>query len=105
METMSHVQSADTIRIIKDTVTYDLLPAEEGGYIVTVTDYPSCLSEGETIDEALANAEDALYGCLLVDQEAGFALPEHLETFLHRLSERIDEQDQSPPTHRGYSST
>ncbi len=37
METMSRVQSADTIRIIKDAVTYDLLPAEEGGYVVTVT--------------------------------------------------------------------
>ena len=105
METMNHVQSADTIRIIKDAITYDLLPAEEGGYVVTVTDYPSCLSEGETIDEALANAEDALYGCLLTDKEAGFDLPETLETFLHRLSERIDEQDQSPTAHRGYSST
>src|SRR3954467_8409342 len=105
METMNRVQSADTIRIIKDAITYDLLPAEEGGYVVTVTDYPSCLSEGNTIDEALANAEDALFGCLLVDKEAGFDLPETLKTFLHRIGERTDEQDQSPTTHRGYSST
>jgi predicted RNase H-like HicB family nuclease len=105
MESIKQIQSADTIRIIKDAVTYDLLPAEEGGYIVTVPDYPSCLSEGETIDEALANAEDALYGCLLVDKEAGFDLPETLETFLHRLSERIDEQDQSPTGQRAYPGT
>lgn len=105
MESIKQIQSADMIRIIKDSITYDLLPAEEGGYIITVTDYPSCLSEGETIDEALANAEDALYGCLLVDKEAGFDLPETLETFLHRLSERINEQDQSLTAQRAYPGT
>jgi antitoxin HicB len=104
METMNRVLSTDTIRIIKDAVTYELTP-EEGGYTVTVTDYPSCSSQGETIDEALTNAEDALYGCLLVDQEAGFDLPKHLETFLHRIGERTDEQDQSPTAQRAYSST
>jgi predicted RNase H-like HicB family nuclease len=103
METMNRILPTDTIRILKDAVTYELMLEEEGGYVVTVIDYPSCLSQGETLDEALANAEDALYGCLLVDQEAGFDLPEHLETFLHRIGERTDEQNQSPTAQRAYS--
>lgn len=72
---------ADTIRVIKDSITYDLAPAEEGGYVITVMDYPSCATQGESIDEALANAEDALYGCLLVDEEAGFTIPPFVESY------------------------
>jgi predicted RNase H-like HicB family nuclease len=102
METRKQSLHADTIRVIKDAVTYDLFPAEEEGYVVMVTDYPSCFSQGETIDEALANAEDALYGCLLEDKAAGFALSETLETFLRRIGQRIDEQDQSLTAHRAY---
>jgi antitoxin HicB len=69
----------DSIRITKQSITYELVPAEEGGYVITVIDYPSCASQGDTIDEALANAEDALVGCLMVDSEAGLLIPPSLE--------------------------
>lgn len=38
----------------------DLIPAEEGGYIVNFPDLPNGWSQGETCAEALAQAEDLL---------------------------------------------
>ena len=32
---------------------------DEGGYVVSFPDLPGCLSSGETVDEAFANAQDA----------------------------------------------
>jgi predicted RNase H-like HicB family nuclease len=36
-----------------------LEPAEEGGYTVYVPSLPGCISEGDTIEEALANIKEA----------------------------------------------
>jgi predicted RNase H-like HicB family nuclease len=33
---------------------------EEGGYTVTVPALPGCVSEGDTVAEALANIQDAM---------------------------------------------
>jgi antitoxin HicB len=38
----------------------DLIPAEEGGFIVNFPDLPNGWSQGETRDDALAQAEDLL---------------------------------------------
>ncbi len=35
---------------------------EEGGYVVEVPSLPGCISEGDTIDEALENIKDAIRG-------------------------------------------
>jgi predicted RNase H-like HicB family nuclease len=37
-----------------------LLPEEEGGYSVFVPLFPSCTTQGETAEEALNNAKEAL---------------------------------------------
>ncbi len=37
-----------------------LEPSEEGGYTVYVPSLPGCISEGETVDEALANIKEAV---------------------------------------------
>ncbi len=52
-----------------------LHPEQQGGYTVTFPDFPGCISEGDSMDEAVAMAEDALAGhveCLLED---GMELP------------------------------
>ncbi|MFA0745431.1 MAG: hypothetical protein LASZOEIN_002242, partial [Candidatus Fervidibacter sp.] len=36
-----------------------LEPSEDGGYTVYVPSLPGCISEGETIEEALANIREA----------------------------------------------
>jgi predicted RNase H-like HicB family nuclease len=38
--------------------------AEEGGYWAEVPAIPGCASQGETIDELLANMREAIEGCL-----------------------------------------
>jgi predicted RNase H-like HicB family nuclease len=37
-----------------------LKPSEEGGYSVTVPVLPGCISEGDSLDEALANIQEAI---------------------------------------------
>ncbi|MBD1920242.1 type II toxin-antitoxin system HicB family antitoxin [Microcoleus sp. FACHB-831] len=37
-----------------------LEPSDEGGYTVYVPSLPGCISEGESIDEALANIQEAI---------------------------------------------
>ncbi|MCI0533223.1 type II toxin-antitoxin system HicB family antitoxin [bacterium] len=48
------------------TYTVELEPQEEGGYTVTVPALPGCISEGDTLEEALTNIEDAIGGYLHV---------------------------------------
>ncbi len=37
-----------------------LEPSEEGGYTVFVPALPGCISEGDTVEEALANIKEAI---------------------------------------------
>ena len=37
-----------------------LEPSDEGGFTVYVPSLPGCISEGETIEEALANIREAI---------------------------------------------
>jgi predicted RNase H-like HicB family nuclease len=37
-----------------------LEPSHEGGYTVYVPSLPGCISEGENVDEALANIQEAI---------------------------------------------
>lgn len=50
--------------------------AEEGGYWAEFPDLPGCVTEGETEEEILAKAKDALSGWLAVRFERNFAIPE-----------------------------
>jgi len=49
---------------------------EEGqGYTVTVPSLPGCVTEGDTIEEALANAREAITGYLRALEKLGQPLP------------------------------
>ncbi|AFZ43876.1 Uncharacterized protein family UPF0150 [Halothece sp. PCC 7418] len=37
-----------------------LEPSDEGGYTVFVPSLPGCISEGDDVDEALANIQEAI---------------------------------------------
>ncbi len=37
----------------------ELSKEEGGGYLVTLPDLPGCMSDGDTIEEAIENAKDA----------------------------------------------
>ena len=62
-----------------------ILTPEDGGYVVTVPALPGCVTEGDTLEEALENARDAieLYVESLVAR--GLAVPR--ETVAPRVEE------------------
>jgi predicted RNase H-like HicB family nuclease len=37
---------------------------EDGGYVAECPSIPGCVSEGETIEQAMANIKEAIEGCL-----------------------------------------
>ena len=43
--------------------------AEEGGYWAEVPALPGCMTQGETMEELVANAREAIEGCLEVLNE------------------------------------
>ena len=49
--------------------------AEEGGFVVSVPDLPGCWTQGETRDEALANAKEAIAAYLDALEELGKPVP------------------------------
>ena len=53
-----------------------LYPEEEGGYSVSVPSLPGCVTQGDTVEEALANAQEAARGWLLAEQDRAGYLPE-----------------------------
>ena len=75
------------------------LAAEEGGgYLVEYPDVPLCQSDGETIEEAVANGRDALGGSLMCYLQDGKPLPKpssgqaYSGTFRIRMSKTMHAQ-------------
>ncbi len=48
---------------------------EGGGYLAEYPDIPGCMSDGETIEAAIANGRQALRDCLEVFKESGRKIP------------------------------
>lgn len=48
---------------------------EGGGYLVEYPDVPGCMSDGETVEEAIASGREALRDCIDVFRESGRKLP------------------------------
>lgn len=55
-----------------------LVPEDDGGYVVIVPSLPGCVSQGDTIDEALANIQDAIEGYIHVLREDGDPVPDDI---------------------------
>lgn len=57
--------------------TYTVLfePAEEGGFVVTCPALPGLVTEGDTLEEARAMAQDAIRGYLESLREDGLPIP------------------------------
>ena len=47
---------------------------EGGGYLVEYPDIPGCMSDGDSIEEAIANGREALRDCIEVFAESGSKL-------------------------------
>jgi antitoxin HicB len=61
-------------------------PAEEGGYVVFVPALPGCATQGETFEEAVKMAKDAIKGYLLTLQDLKEEIPiEPNNTIISRI--------------------
>ena len=52
-----------------------LQPQPEGGYTVTSPRLPELLTEGNSVEEALANVQDALHAVLEIYEDQGRPIP------------------------------
>ena len=53
-----------------------LPPEEGGGYLIEFPDLPGCISDGETIEEAIANGKDAMFCWIETAKQHGDAIPQ-----------------------------
>ena len=53
-----------------------LIPDEDGGYAVEVPSLPGCISQGDTVEEALENIKEAIELYIEVLEEDGQPIPE-----------------------------
>lgn len=53
-----------------------LEPDEDGGYVVICPTIAGCYSQGDTVEEALANIREAIELCLDDMQELGETIPD-----------------------------
>ena len=49
---------------------------EGGGYLISYPDFSECISDGETVEEAIANGRDALSATIATLNEKGFPIPQ-----------------------------
>ena len=60
-------------------ITVILTPQPEGGYTVTCEELPCLVTEGDSIEEALENVEDAFAATLELYEDFGRSLPESIQ--------------------------
>jgi antitoxin HicB len=52
-----------------------LTPAEGGGFLISYPDFSECISDGETVEEAIANGREALAGMIATLESLGHPVP------------------------------
>lgn len=61
-------------QVLKYTVVFE--PAEEGGYVAYVPALPGCVTEGDTLEEAMEMVRDAISGYIASLKKHGEPIPE-----------------------------
>ena len=56
--------------------TREIIPEPEGGWFVRVKELPGCMSQGETVEEAMLMIDEAMRAWLEVELEKGKPIPE-----------------------------
>jgi antitoxin HicB len=57
-----------------------LTPQPEGGFTVTSPLFPELITEGDSMDEVLANVQDALESVIEMYEDLGKELPQNLQS-------------------------
>lgn len=61
-----------------DDYPFEIRPlseAEGGGYLISYPDFSECISDGETVEEAITNGHDALVATITALEAKGFPVP------------------------------
>lgn len=73
-------------------------PEDGGGFFVTFPDLPGCIADGETYEEAIADARDAFAAWMAANREEGGAVPlpgqanhpvKYVQRLPHSLHKRV----------------
>ncbi len=90
--------------------TFEVRPLSEddgGGYLITFPDLPGCMSDGETVNEAIENGIDAVECWLEVAKERGQNIPEaktkYSGQFVQRISKTLHARLAAFAKHEGIS--
>lgn len=59
------------------------IPQAEGGFTAEVLDLPGCISEGDTLEEAQKNIQEAIELYLDTLEDRGIPLPDRPTNMLH----------------------
>ena len=68
------------------TFTIRFERADEGGYTVIVPELPGCVTEGDTLAEALEMVKDAIAGWLQVAAQSGDPIPKAFEDIVNETA-------------------
>ena len=72
----------------QNSLTYRILlnPEPEGGFTVTVPSLPGCITYGDTLDQAMDMAKEAIAGYIEVLKEMNESIPDDSKTFEYSLT-------------------
>jgi predicted RNase H-like HicB family nuclease len=73
--------------ILREPYARILIPAEEGGYTAEILEFPGCIAEGETPEDAIANLEASARSWVQAALDQGQDIPE--PSAVHEFSGRI----------------
>lgn len=66
--------------------TVTIHPAEEGGFWVEVPALPGCFTQGETLDDAMHNAKEAIEAHILALKKEKVKIPQETELVIGRVA-------------------
>jgi antitoxin HicB len=75
--TATHIKER-VAEILARPYTRELINNEDGTWFARVVEFPGCMTEGDTEQEALSNLEDAMVGWVELHLEDGDPIPEPL---------------------------
>jgi len=67
---------------MKTTITVILDPEESGGYSIHCPALPGCSSQGDTLEEAMANIREAISGVMKVRHKGKLPTPKETPTIV-----------------------
>ena len=68
-----------------------------GGYLIEFPDLPGCISDGDTVDEAIENGKDALFCWIEAAKDYGYEIPlPYSSVHSSKPNEEITSHEENP---------